>query len=51
MRFGGYLARKQTHIHKLAMVLAASRRDELLIDEEDLALAAKMMTDLEQDMP
>ena len=51
VRFGGYLARKQTHIHKLAMVLAASRRDELLIDEEDLALAAKMMTDLEQDMP
>ena len=27
----GYLARKQTHSHKLAMVLAASQRDELVI--------------------
>ena len=26
-RFGGYIARKQTHIHKLAMVLAASSSD------------------------
>jgi hypothetical protein len=26
-RFGGYLARKQTHIHKLAMILAAAESD------------------------
>ena len=50
-RFGGYLARKQTHIHKLAMVLAASQRDELIITAEDLSLANTMVTDLEQDMP
>jgi hypothetical protein len=50
-RFGGYLARKQTHIHKLAMVLAASQRDELVILPEDLALANTMVSDLEQDMP
>jgi hypothetical protein len=50
-RFGGYLARKQTHIHKLAMVLAASCRDELILTPEDLALAAKAITDLEADMP
>lgn len=50
-RFGGYIARKQTHLHKLAMVLAASQRDELLITLEDLVLAHKMVTDLEQDMP
>lgn len=50
-RFGGYLARKQTHIHKLAMVLAASQRDELIITAEDLALANTMVSDLEQDMP
>lgn len=51
VRFGGYLARKQTHLHKLAMVMAASRKDELVIDDEDLAAAEKMVTDLEQDMP
>lgn len=50
-RFGGYLARKQTHIHKLAMVMAASRHDEMAIDEEDLVNAAAMVTDLELDMP
>jgi hypothetical protein len=50
-RFGGYLARKQTHIHKLAMVIAASQRDELVITAEDLALANTMVSDLEQDMP
>jgi Protein of unknown function (DUF3987) len=50
-RFGGYLARKQTHLHKLAMVLAASQRDAMLITAEDLALANKMISDLELDMP
>jgi hypothetical protein len=50
-RFGGYIARKQTHIHKLAMVLAASQRDELILLEEDLALANQMVTELELDMP
>lgn len=50
-RFGGYIARKQTHIHKLAMVLAASTRDELCICSEDLATANSMVSDLEVDMP
>ena len=50
-RFGGYLARKQTHLHKLAMVLAASVRDELIIEAEDLELADAMISDLEKDMP
>jgi Protein of unknown function (DUF3987) len=50
-RFGGYIARKQTHIHKLAMVLAASRSDELVISRDDLQTANVMMTDLEADMP
>lgn len=50
-RFGGYVARKQTHIHKLAMVLSASKRDNLIIEAEDLALANQMVTDLEADMP
>lgn len=49
-RFGGYLARKQTHIHKLAMVLSASRGDSLWIDAEHLATAEQMVSDLEPDM-
>jgi hypothetical protein len=50
-RFGGYIARKQTHIHKLAMVLAASQRDQLVIETEDLKVANKLVTELERDMP
>lgn len=50
-RFGGYLARKQTHLHKLGMVIAASSRDELVLNVEDLQLANTMITDLEADMP
>jgi hypothetical protein len=50
-RFGGYIARKQTHIHKLAMVLAAAVRDNLTIEADDLAVANTMVTDLEAGMP
>jgi len=50
-RFGGYLARKQTHIHKLAMVLSASEGDTLQITDSHLATADAMVTDLELDMP
>jgi hypothetical protein len=50
-RFGGYLARKQTHIHKLAMILSVSRGDDMIITKEDLETANVMVTDLEQDMP
>jgi hypothetical protein len=50
-RYGGYVARKQTHIHKLAMILAASQRDELVILPEDLAIAHEMVTTLEAEMP
>ena len=49
-RFGGYLARKQTHIHKLAMILAAAESDRLFITDEHLILANQMVTDLEPDM-
>jgi len=46
----GYAARKQTHIHKVAMVLSASRGDSLIITAEDLQLANTMLEDLEKDM-
>jgi hypothetical protein len=49
-RFGGYIARKQTHIHKLAMVLAASEGNDMLITENHLSVANAMVTDLEPDM-
>lgn len=39
----GYLARKQTHMHKLAMILAVSRSDELVIEKEDLIAADHML--------
>lgn len=49
-RFGGYIARKQTHVHKLAMILAAAESDTRVITRDTLALAVKMVTDLEPDM-
>lgn len=52
-RFAGYLARKQTHIHKLAMVLSAAdaSADYLIISQEHLEMAAEITTSLEADMP
>jgi hypothetical protein len=50
-RFGGYIARKQTHLHKLAMVLSASTRSDLTLTPEDLAAANVMLEDIERDMP
>lgn len=50
-QFGGYIARKQTHIHKLAMILSASQSDELIIEQPILEIAAGMVDALEHDMP
>lgn len=49
-RFGGYIARKQTHMHKLALVLAASSTDERIVSKDHLEIAYTMLTDLEPDM-
>lgn len=46
----GYAARKQTHLHKVAMVLSASRSNSLIITIDDLQLANTMLEDLEADM-
>lgn len=46
----GYAARKQTHLFKLAMVLCASRGDDLSIGVDDLRLANQMLQDIEGDM-
>ena len=50
-RFGGYLARKQTHIHKLSMIIAAAQSDNLVITPENLEFSDHMISVLEQDMP
>lgn len=50
-RYGGYVARKQTHIHKLAMILAAARGNDLIITQEILEAAQEIVTATELDMP
>lgn len=50
-QFSGYLARKQTHLHKLAMVLSASQSDSLVITKDHLIQAYEMTSVIEQDMP
>jgi hypothetical protein len=46
----GYLARKQTHINKLAMILSVSRGDSLEITLEDYQLAELMLQSVETDL-
>lgn len=50
-RFGGYVARKQTHLHKLAMIFSVSRSDDLVITKADLIRAEGELTQLEADLP
>ena len=50
-RFGGYIARKQTHMHKLAMVLSAARRGDLQLTVSDLEEANAELSALEEMMP
>lgn len=49
-QFAGYIYRKQTHLHKLAMCLSAARCDDRTISMEDFVLADTMLTDNERDM-
>lgn len=49
-RYSGYISRKQTHMHKLAIVLAASQRDKLIIEENDLIEADTLLTSIEPHM-
>jgi hypothetical protein len=50
-KWGGYWARKQTHIHKLGMVLSAAESDDLIIRRHHLADAAAIVTRLEEFLP
>lgn len=49
-RFGGYLARKQTHMHKIAMVHSASYTNELLLTADDLQEGMRLITLTEQSL-
>ena len=49
--FEGYLARKQGHVHKVAMVLAASYKNERVITRDDLRKAVLLTDSIEADMP
>lgn len=49
-RMSGYVARKQTHIHKLAMILSAARRNTQTIEVDDLQHANEFMGAIEQTM-
>jgi hypothetical protein len=47
----GFAARTQCHSHKLAMVIAASQRDELLITQEDLEHATILVEEIGANLP
>ena len=48
--FDGYISRKQGHVHKVAMVLSAAKRGDLVIDMEDLKTAIALLDSIEPDM-
>jgi hypothetical protein len=48
---GGYIARKQTLVHKVAMCLAVSQSNSLVITLPILERAVKLITHLEAQMP
>jgi hypothetical protein len=49
-RYSGYFARKQTHLHKLAIVIAASQRDDLILTKQDLIEAEQILVSTEASM-
>lgn len=49
-RYDGYISRKQTHVHKLAMVISAAESQDQIITLEHLQKAATLVTETEKDM-
>lgn len=49
-RLAGYHARKMSHVLKVSQILAASRSDELLLDQVHLQRAWDLVSELEPDM-
>ena len=49
-RFGGYVARRATHMKKIGMALSASRNDSLIVDLKDFQKAKQIIEDTEAKM-
>lgn len=49
-RASGYYARKQTHLHKIAMLLSLSGRDDLTLTVDDLKMAHTILLNVEKDI-
>lgn len=49
-RYEGYLSRKQTHMHKLMMVLSAAERDDRIITLKHFQHAENLFRSIEDDM-
>ena len=49
-RLRDYVTRKQTHLHKLAMILSASRRDDLIITPQEMMDAEVALDKVEERM-
>jgi hypothetical protein len=49
-KFGGYWSRRQSHIHKLAMILNAATSNDMLITKDQLACALGMIQGIEPAM-
>lgn len=49
-RYGGYIARKQAHLHKLAMISSVARRDDLVIEVIDLEYCLERLNEVESDL-
>lgn len=49
-RYEGYIGRKQTHMHKLAMVLSAAERSDLIITKDQLEMSHAMLGSIEAHM-
>jgi hypothetical protein len=48
---GYFLARKQAHVHKLAMILSLARRSTLVIEEQDFVDALREVEAVEVEVP
>lgn len=49
-RLGTYVSRRQTHLHKIAMVLSAAKRSDLLLTEDDMKESAAHLDEIEKHM-
>lgn len=49
-RYGGYIARKQAHLHKLAIVLAAAQSSKLVLEQHHLEAAELILNETEHSM-